>query len=292
MADQAQALRELVRQASGRKADTKVLTVTSGKGGVGKSNFTLNFALALQSRGLKVVVFDADFGMANIDVLMGASPAYNLSHLLRRERTIWEILCQGYGGLEYIAGGSGVFDLLRLSEPDFAYVVHQLSKLNGYADYVLLDTGAGLSRETAKLIASSDETILVTTPEPTAMTDAYALVKMVYLSERHSRFRLVVNRAQNEREARQTAERIRTVARTFLDLDLPELGYIPDDPSVGQAVKRQTPFYAAYPRGPASRALDSLADRFLQNSSPQGGISESGGVRQFFQQLFRRFHSS
>lgn len=292
MADQAQALRELVRQASGRKADTKVLTVTSGKGGVGKSNFTLNFALALQSRGLKVVVFDADFGMANIDVLMGTSPAYNLSHLLRRERTIWEILCQGYGGLEYIAGGSGVFDLLRLSEPDFAYVVHQLGKLNGYADYVLLDTGAGLSRETAKLIASSDETILVTTPEPTALTDAYALVKMVYLSERHSRFRLVVNRAQNEREARQTAERIRTVARTFLDLDLPELGYIPDDPSVGQAVKRQTPFYAAYPRGPASRALDLLADRFLENSGSKEDIPESGGVRQFFQQLFRRFHSS
>ena len=153
--------------------------MTSGKGGVGKSNFTLNFALTLQSKGYKVLVFDADIGLANIDVLMGISSKYNLYHLLKKEKTIWEIIQKGYNDLEFIAGGSGFNDLLRLTDEELDYFAEQVMQLNGYVDFIIFDTGAGLSKETLKFILAAEEAIVVTTPEPTSITDAYAIIKMV-----------------------------------------------------------------------------------------------------------------
>lgn len=277
MSDQAQGLRNLVRSHNEQpNRSTRVITVTSGKGGVGKSNFTLNFALTLQAKGYKVLVFDADIGMANIDVLMGASPKYSLYHLLKRQKSIWEIIHKGYNDLEFIAGGSGFNDLLGLSEDELDYFVKQVDQLNGYVDFILFDTGAGLSRETLKFIVSAQETIVVTTPEPTSITDAYALIKMVHTMDYDVKFRLVINRVTDLREGKQTADKISLVARQFLQLDIPTLGYVDDDSLVSKAVKKQVPFTIAFPNSLASRGIQELAERFVSGRDFAPDAARSG----------------
>ncbi|MBB6674614.1 MinD/ParA family protein [Cohnella nanjingensis] len=275
MHDQAQALRHLVHSRDPASARaTRIVTVTSGKGGVGKSNFSLNFALALQNRGYSVLLFDADIGMANIDVLLGTPAKYNLFHLLKREKSIWEIIQVGPSGLQFIAGGSGFQDLIRLSEQELEYFASEIAKLHGHVDYLLFDTGAGLSKETLRFISAADETIVVTTPEPTSITDAYALIKMVKTMGHDAAFRLVVNRVEGDREGRQTADNIRQVARTYLDLDLPLLGFVPDDANVSRAVKRQTALSIVYPDSPAARGIDDIASAYVheERRAPERNI--------------------
>lgn len=290
MSDQAQDLRNLVqsRQLQNERT-TRIITVTSGKGGVGKSNFTLNFALTLQSRGYKVLIFDADMGLANIDVLMGISPKYNLYHLLNKEKSIGEIIYTHELGLQFIAGGSGFMDLLSLSEEQLQYFISQVNELSGEVDYIIFDTGAGLSKETLQFIISSNETIVVTTPEPTAITDAYAIIKMVHFKGYPVRFKLVVNRVSDLSEGKQTSEKLSMVAQKFLDLEIKTLGYVSDDSHVMKSVKKQIPFSLAYPHCEASKSLQLLTNRFLR------GIDEtdvkSGGLRQFVTRLLG-FHRS
>lgn len=282
MSDQAEALRQLVHSRTAYKA-TRIVTVTSGKGGVGKSNFSLNFAMALQKRGYSVLLFDADMGMANIDVLLGMPAQYNLYHLLKREKTIWEIIQTGPGGLKFIAGGSGFKELIRLSEEELEFFAEQIGLLNGHVDFLLFDTGAGLSKETLRFITAAEETIVVTTPEPTSITDAYALIKMVKNLGRDVAFRLVVNRVSDEREGKQTADNIRQVAAKYLGLELPVLGYIPDDAHVSKAVKRQTPLASAYPASAAALGIDRIASRFLME---EGRREKHGGIG-FLQRIKR-----
>lgn len=287
MSDQAQTLREMVRaKYDSAIRQTRVITITSGKGGVGKSNFTLNFALALQSRGAKVLVFDADIGLANIDLLMGVSPTYSLYHLLKREKTIHDIIHKGHHGLEFIAGGSGFHDLVRLSEEELDYFADQVSQLHGHVDYILFDTGAGLSKETLKFILAANETIVVTTPEPTAITDAYAIIKMVHTQGHEDiRFRLIVNRVTDPDEGKQTADKISMVAKKFLNLDITTLGFVEDDSSVSRAVKKQVPFTVAFPTCPASRSIGRIADRFVAAAPAQASVES--GVRAFLSKMLK-----
>jgi flagellar biosynthesis protein FlhG len=264
MNDQAQALRHLVHSKDLQAArTTRVIAITSGKGGVGKSNFSLNFAMSLQNRGYSVLVFDADISFANIDVLLGTPAKYNLLHLLKGEKTIWEIIQIGPGGLQFIAGGSGFQDLVRLSDQELEYFAEQIGKLHGHVDFILFDTGAGLSKETVRFITAAEETIIVTTPEPTSITDAYALIKMLKSMGHQISFRLVVNRVTDDREGNQTADNIRQVASKYLGLEIPVLGFIPDDSNVTKAVKRQTPLSIAFPDSAATRGIDGIVSRFL-----------------------------
>ncbi|CAM4247776.1 MinD/ParA family protein [Paenibacillus tarimensis] len=285
MNDQAHALRRLVEvqgNDSGARS-TRIITVTSGKGGVGKSNFSLNFALSMQKLGKRVLVFDADIGMANIDVLMGCSTPYNLYHLLKRDKTIWDIIHEGPLGLHFIAGGSGFKDLLDLSDEELDYFGSQIDKLHGHYDFILFDTGAGLSRETVKFIVAAQETIVVTTPEPTSITDAYALIKMVKSMNHEVDFKLIVNRAMDNREGRQTADKIGLVAKQFLQMEIPVLGVVMDDPSVTKAVKKQVPFTLAFPSGSASRGVEEIARRFLADET----VTRGGGIKGFINRMFR-----
>ncbi|MCR8642173.1 MinD/ParA family protein [Paenibacillus sp. N1-5-1-14] len=288
MNDQAQTLRNLVQiQGSSEMKRTRVLTVTSGKGGVGKSNFTLNLALALQAKGLKVLIFDADLGMSNIDVLMGLTPQYNLYHLLKRQKTIWDIIQKGTRGIEFISGGSGFNDLLSLSEEELDYFTNQVDQLNGYADYIIFDTGAGLSKETLKFILAAEQTIIVTTPEPPAITDAYALIKMVHTMGHKVSFKLVINRVTDYKEGKQTADKIRLVAEQFLNLNISSLGYIDDDTHVSKAVKQQIPFTIAYPNCGATRSIHNIASGFISGQSNVLVDSDTNGVKGIIGKIFR-----
>jgi flagellar biosynthesis protein FlhG len=287
MNDQAQGLRNLVSSQQNLETSktTRIITVTSGKGGVGKSNFTLNFALTLQKRGYKVLVFDADIGLANIDVLMGITAKYSLYHLLKKEKTIWEIIHKGHHDLQFIAGGSGFNDLIRLTEEQLDYFAEQVNQLNGYVDFIIFDTGAGLSKETLKFILAAEETIVVTTPEPTSITDAYAIIKMVNAMNEPVRFKLVVNRAEDWKEGKHTADKISMVAKQFLDVDIPTLGYIADDSSVSKAVKKQVPFTIAFPNCAASQSIDKLVDDFIARHTPTE--QQSSAVKGFLSKMIR-----
>lgn len=288
MTDQAQGLRNLVQiQNESNARTTRIITVTSGKGGVGKSNFTLNFALTLQARGYKVLIFDADIGLANIDVLMGVSSKYNLYHLLKRQKTIWEIIQKGPGDLEFIAGGSGFNDLLRLTEDELDYFAGQVSLLSGYADFIIFDTGAGLSKETLKFILAAEETIVVTTPEPTSITDAYAIIKMVNSMGHKVPFKLVINRVTDLKEGKHTADKISLVAKQFLEIDIPTLGFVDDDTNVTKAVKRQVPFTIAFPNSSASRGIQVLVDRFISGYEPTDLHSAANGVKGFLNKMIK-----
>ena len=286
MNDQAEALRQMVHErVPTTRTTTRTIAVTSGKGGVGKSNFSLNFALALQKRGYRVLVFDADIGMANIDVLLGTPAPYNLFHLLKREKSIWEIIQNGPGGLQFIAGGSGFKELVSLSDDEIEYFASQIGLLNGHVDFLLFDTGAGLTKETLRFILAAEETIVVTTPEPTSITDAYALIKMVKTTGNEVPFRLVVNRVGDDKEGKQTADNMQQVASKYLSMKLPVLGYIPDDANVTKAVKRQTPLSIAYPETAASRSIDRIVSFFLHEGI--GRMRHDSGISGFLQRVKR-----
>ncbi|HEY2494710.1 MAG TPA: MinD/ParA family protein [Paenibacillus sp.] len=295
MSDQAHSLRKLVsirentlssREMQGPRL-AKFITVSSGKGGVGKSNFTLNFALALQTLGKKVLIFDADIGMANIDVLMGTSSKYNLYHLLSREKSIQEIIGKGPNSLSYISGGSGMADLISLSDVDLQYFSSQIELMANEMDYIIFDTGAGLSKENIQFITSADECLVVTTPEPTSITDAYALIKVISGINDQVPFQLIINRAGDEKEALRTGNKIMLAAKQFLDLEISMLGYISEDARVVQSVKKQVPFSIAFPNCTATRDIQRLARRYMvvPNSIQPNTLT---GIKGFMQKWLQR----
>lgn len=283
MRDQAEQLRERL-QRSGASRPTRLVTVTSGKGGVGKSNFSLNFALGLIERGQKVIVFDVDLGLANLDVLMGVTPKKHLLHLLEPNQSVWDIIERGPNGLEFIAGGSGFTQILQFDDGKLDQFFQQLEVLQGHADTIFLDTGAGISRESMRFMLASDEIILVTTPEPTAITDAYAVIKMVHSQNPKAKIRLVINRATSQREGQNTADKLAMVAKRFLDMEIDTLGFVPDDSHVSKAVKQQRPFFLTYPNSQASKGIRELVESYLGSTS-NTAHSENGGLRGFLTKL-------
>lgn len=283
MYDQAERLRQMVPAYTESAVQTRVITVTSGKGGVGKSNFSLNFAIALAAAGKKVVVMDADVGFANIDVLMGKSPRKNLADLIHQRATIWDVLEMGPYGIYFIAGGSGLNDVMSLQKHQFDNLINQLGQLQGFADYLLIDTGAGLNEGTLRYILASDDVFVVSTPEPTAIADAYALIKLVARDNQQSNIQLVINRATSIAEARHAADKLTLVSKKFLSLDLKMLGFVMDDPLVSQAVKEQVPFFVRYPESKAARCIDQLRKTLLRNGSAEE--QEETGVKSFLSRM-------
>ncbi|EST52543.1 cobyrinic acid a,c-diamide synthase [Brevibacillus panacihumi W25] len=282
MRDQAEQLRERM-QRTNQPRTTKLVTVTSGKGGVGKSNFSLNFGLGLIERGHRTVLFDVDLGMANLDVLMGITPKKHLFHLLEPDTTVWDILEKGPGNLEFIAGGSGFTQIMQLEDEKLDRLFSQLDPLQGYADTIIFDTGAGLSNESIRFMLASDEVILVTTPEPPAITDAYAVIKMLHSRNPEISIRLVINRVTSEREGIQTTDKLAMVAKRFLNMNIQSLGYVTDDSHVSKAVKQQRPFLLTYPDSQASKSIRKLVGHYLQNSSTTP--EQTSGLKGFIAKL-------
>jgi flagellar biosynthesis protein FlhG len=262
----------------------RIVCVTSGKGGVGKTNFTVNLALSLCRKGLRVLIFDADFGLANVDVVMGISPEKDLSHVIRHQISIRDVICEGPHGLKLIFGGSGVRELLDLSDTQIASITEQLAELDEITDIILVDTGAGITPQILKLASACREIVVVTTPEPTAIMDAYALVKTVSGKTQDTKIRLVVNKADSITEAQNTIHSFAAAVRLYLNVELETIGYIQSDPAVSKAVKMQKPFVLAFPRCQASKDIDQITWSFM-NAQPQ---EPSSGWKGFLENLGKK----
>lgn len=286
--DQAQSLREYMHRFNvqqQKRHSSRVITITSGKGGVGKSNFTLNFALGLKAVGKKVVVLDLDFSTANINILMGITPRYSLVDVLYQKKNIWDVLEKGTEGIEYISGGIDVQDLLNLDQEALSFFWSQIQELQTYADFIFLDTGAGISKELVDFILASDETILVTTPEPTSIADSYAVLKTVrHFTKQSPKFRLVVNRAQTYREAAETSKALQNACNNFLKLDLKTMGCLMEDVHVRQSVRSQTPFFITYPNCVASKNIKQIVYSYLPDMDDTSSAPIKG-IRGFFEKI-------
>lgn len=249
------------------KRSARVITVTSGKGGVGKTNITINLAIALSELGLRVVILDADFGLANIDILFGIIPRYTLVDVIKNKKNILEILSEGPRNTKFISGGSGVEELVKLDREHLMKFVENISLLDKIADVILVDTGAGLSENVMSFVMAADEILLVTTPEPTSITDAYALIKMVSNRDKTKKIKVVVNRAENVNEANDILNKLVLVAERFLGLALEPVGFILQDDAVIKAVKQQQPFSISFPRCQATKYIKDISGKLLESNN-------------------------
>lgn len=261
MKDQAEALRKKLLQKEQKSLTAKTLAVVSGKGGVGKSNFSLNFSISLSKKGYKVLLFDMDVGMGNIDILLGNSSQFSIVDFFDEKESLKNIVAEGPSGLHYIAGGTGLNRLFKLDEQLMNKFTEELSELFDYYEYVIFDMGAGVSEESLHFILSVDEIILVTTPEPTSVTDAYSMLKHIHMLDEKVPFLIVVNRALSEEDGVQTYNRLKLVARKFLDREVKPLGMIPDDRAIQLAVKKQIPF-VLNEKSAASKAILKIVDLY------------------------------
>ncbi|MBS4189249.1 MinD/ParA family protein [Bacillus sp. FJAT-49705] len=263
MKDQAEDLRIKLKRLASKK-NPKTLAVVSGKGGVGKSNISLNFSISLSQKGFSVLLFDMDVGMGNLDILMGKTSVYSIVDFFNGTVTLKDTIMNGPAGIKYIAGGSGLSQLVKLEEEIIEKYTIELSQLIQDYDYVIFDMGAGVTNESIKFILSVQEIIAITTPEPTAITDAYSILKHIHLMDSSIPFYVVINRVQSEKEGIQTFSRISKVLNSFLGRDSYFLGVVPDDRSIQQAVRRQIPFILNNNKSPASKSLSEMTERYMK----------------------------
>lgn len=263
--DQAEKLREIVKQHSEvNHPNSRIITVTSGKGGVGKSSLSINLALQFRRLGKRVVIFDADFGLANIEVMFGVIPKYTLADLMFRGKELKEVITEGPEGVMFVSGGSGIARLVNLDNEQINRLVNKMGELEELADVVIIDTGAGISPAVLEFVAASSEVILVTTPEPTSITDSYALLKALSLNRNYikdkNRVMLVTNKIHSSAESRNVYEKLSAVVDRFLKIKLEYLGAIPSDDSIAKAVMKQTPVSIAYPASAPARAFKEIGE--------------------------------
>ncbi|HZP41926.1 MAG TPA: MinD/ParA family protein [Candidatus Binatia bacterium] len=262
----------------------RIIAIASGKGGVGKTNFAANLAVALARQGQRVCILDADLGLANLDVLFGLSPTATLLHVLRGERRLAEVMVEGPEGVRVIPAASGVEELTHLGAAERLRLLDEVDGLDGALDVLLVDTAAGISGNVLYFTAAAAEALVVITPEPTSLTDAYALVKV--LAQRYGRrdFLVAVNMAAGAADAEKAFGRLARVTERFLRVRLEYQGYVPWDDAVGRSVRQQVPVLLGAPGSPASLALADLARRV--SARPPAG--PSGGVQFFFRRLVER----
>lgn len=272
MHDQAENLRNRLRaQASGKEG--KIISIVSGKGGVGKSNFALNFALGLIREGKKVLIMDLDIGMGNIDVLLGMHSKYSIKHLFERDMALDELIEQGPEGLEYISGGSSLGSFLDIDESKRNRFFSQFEIVSKSYDYVLFDMGAGATKDSIYFILASDICVLISTPEPTALTDAYAMIKYIVNNYGKMPINIVMNRANSVKIGYKALKGLQDVAKQFLNTELLALGVLPEDAIVQKAVMRQTPYLIYKENAAVSTAVRNIASVFLGNISHRNSES-------------------
>ena len=241
MADQAEALREMMNSNPQiLKSKTRIITVASGKGGVGKTNLSTNLAIAYARLGKKTVLMDADLGLANVNIILGIIPKYNLYHLIRKQKTMKDIIMDTQYGIQLVAGASGFSKLANLSDEERNAFIRELSELSA-VDIIVIDASAGVNSNVMSFVAAADDVVIVTTPEPTAITDAYGIIKIIAteVDGLNLNLKLVVNRVSKVSEGKKVAERVINIASQFLNLKVDYLGYVFEDSVVSDAVRKQ-----------------------------------------------------
>ena len=285
MTDQAFKLRELISENAPEKinfGDARIIAVSSGKGGVGKTNLTVNLGIALSKMDHKVTIIDADLGLANIDILLGLVPRYTLTHVLKMEKKLSEVLVEGPNGISIVSGGSGVMDMVNLSTDELSRLVESLESINNESDYILIDTGAGLNNSVLSFIKASQELIVVVTSDPTSITDAYALIKNI--GELNVNIKVVVNRIESNKEGLDVFTKLNTATSKFLGVEMESIGYIYEDHNVKKSVKKQVPFLIGFPNTLASRGVELVAENLVRNSTY---TQQSGGFSTFIKKIFK-----
>ncbi|WP_341326109.1 MinD/ParA family protein [Methylotuvimicrobium sp. KM2] len=256
----------------------RVIAITSGKGGVGKTNLSVNLGLALAEQGKRVALLDADMGLANVDVLLGMYPKFNLSHVLKGEKTLNEIIVTGPSGLQVIPASSGLQHMSDLSTVEQAAVIRAFSDIDQDLDVLIVDTAAGISSSVINFARACQEVIVVVCDEPTSLTDAYAFIKLLNRDYGLSRFHILTNMVQSAQQGQNLFQKLTKVTDRYLDVTLQFAGAVPYDEYLRKAVQQQSPVIAAYPRSKASLALKNVARQI--NSWPIKG--QAGGYLEFF----------
>jgi len=286
--DQAANLRRLVLE---KKIDTpsttRTIVISSGKGGVGKTSLSVSLAIALAEDGKSVTLVDADLGLANINVILGIIPKYNLYHVIKGKKKLKDIIIEVPEGIKIIAGASGFHQLANLEPKQREEFIGSIAELAN-DDYLIVDTGAGISQNVLSFVMAADEVIVVTTPEPTAITDAYGIIKAIASQSTEKHIKLIVNKAQSVAEGKRVAQRVINIAGQFLNIKVEDLGFVYEDICVPKSVRNQKPFYVSYPKSRASGCVKVIADRL---NNKQVEYEKGSGITSFIKNLLGQSNS-
>lgn len=288
--DQAQQLRNLIKNGQPQQSTrplARIITVTSGKGGVGKSNTSINLAIHFKRMGKRVIILDADFGLANIEIMFGTVPKHNLCDLIYQGKNIKEVITWGPGEVGFISGGSGIASLSNLGKEYLTYIIQNLAELDAIADVIIIDTGAGISDAVLEFLVASGEILLVTTPEPTSITDSYSLLKALNrhprFSREHSTIKVMANRVNKPEDGTGLYRKLNSVVSRYLDIPIEYLGSIPQDPLLAEAVMQQTPVSLSNPNAKSAKAYEEIAARLMHLET--NGQIKKRGMAAFFSHL-------
>ncbi|MBD5550737.1 MAG: MinD/ParA family protein [Lachnospiraceae bacterium] len=288
MADQAEKLRNIIKaQSQPRRQAARVITVTSGKGGVGKSNTAINLAIQFRKMKQRVIILDADFGLANIEIMFGTVPKYNLYDLIYQGKNIKDIITWGPMEVGFISGGSGIVGMANLNKDYLNYIIQNLVELDSMADVIIVDTGAGISDAVLEFLVASNEILLVTTPEPTSITDSYSLLKAL---NRHSRFspdytsiNVLANRVRNGEEGKMLYQKLNAVVTRYLSISAEYLGHVPQDDQLSKAVMQQMPVSIQNPAAKSAMAYRGIAMKLMNEE--EGSTKVKRGMMAFFSHI-------
>ena len=289
--DQAEQLRNIIKaNVKPRQPLARVITVTSGKGGVGKSNTAINLAIQFRKMGQQVIILDADFGLANIEIMFGTVPKHNLCDLIYEGKNIKDIITWGPMEVGFISGGSGIAGMTNLDKDYLNYIIQNLTQLDEMADMIIVDTGAGISDGVLEFLVASGEILLVTTPEPTSITDSYSLLKALNRHPRYLRettqIKVLANKVSGEAEAKALYAKLEAVVARYLKMPISYLGMIPQDSQLAKAVMQQAPLSLDNPRARSAMAYEAVAAK-LMNKELNKNLTKRG-MTAFFSHIISR----
>lgn len=289
--DQAEQLRNIIKQNQivPAKPVARVITITSGKGGVGKSNTAINLAIQLKKMGQRVIILDADFGLANIEIMFGTVPKHNLADLIYQGKNIKDIITWGPGEIGFISGGSGIANLSNLNKDHLNYIIKNLAELDSIADVIIIDTGAGISEAVLEFLVASGEIVVVTTPEPTSITDSYSLIKALArhprFSNQNSQIKVLANKVASEDDGRNLFNKLNAVVVRYLRLNMSYLGCIPYDNALAEAVMQQKPVSLHVPTAKSSIAYEKVTATLMNKEFNKSVIRR--GMAAFFSHIVK-----